>query len=105
MLIQVKQAIEASLSFAQTLVDRASISEQLADPARERKPQLASYFEQYANNLALRGMPALRWRSGDQFVDDFPAHLRQLLEAAAVKVGEAIVIQAHQPQPGDVQVS
>ena len=45
MLNQVKRAIEPSLSLSKTLSQWNAISEQLADPPRKRKPQLASYFD------------------------------------------------------------
>lgn len=45
MLNQVKRSIEPSLSLSRTFSEWDKISEQLADPPRERKPQLASYFD------------------------------------------------------------
>ena len=45
MLNQVKRAIEPSLSLSETLRQWNSISEELADSPRKRKPQLAAYFD------------------------------------------------------------
>jgi len=45
MLNQVKRAIEPSLSLSRTLSAWNTISEQLADAPRKRKPQLASHFD------------------------------------------------------------
>ena len=45
MLNQVTRSIEPSISLSRTLGEWNAISEQLADPPRKRKPQLASYFD------------------------------------------------------------
>ena len=45
MLHQVTRAIEPSLAPSRTLSEWNAIPEQLADPPRKRKPQLARYFD------------------------------------------------------------
>src|SRR5581483_5780262 len=44
-------------------------------------------------------------RSGDEFLDDLPAELGELLEPAAVEVRQLRVVEAEQPEDRDVQVA
>src|SRR5437868_14326781 len=52
-------------------------------------------------------MPGWEWegRSGDQFLDDLTADLAELLEPAAVEVGQLGIVQPEQVQDRGVQVA
>ena len=43
--------------------------------------------------------------SRDQFIDDLPAKLAELLVASAVEVGELVVIETEEVKQGDVDVA